>query len=130
MLRVREVLESVSRVSGHSFQEVLTRRELAIYRQVTAFIVHKCGRSLSHIARALNSDHKNISYAVRRIESKLSIESHRIFIGRVLLDLEQRGCKVEGAQRALSANDRDLTAPTPVVSAEVAFEVSTAAMAG
>lgn len=130
MLRVREVVASVSRVSGHPVDDVLSRRDLAVYRQVVAFIVHKCGRSLSDIGRALHNDHKTIAHSVHRITSRLEREDFCIFIERVLSDLEVQGCNISGARRALSAKDHESTATMCVASRAAELAPKSVAMSG
>lgn len=101
MLTVRSVLKSVSKRSGHSVQDILTCRDLVIYRQIVSYVSNQAGRSSVHIAHVLSKNHKTVLYSINRIARKMGTDAAlRAFIEQTM---EELSWNAVGAPHASSA---------------------------
>lgn len=127
MVTVRDVLRIVAERTGHSVEDVMTRKDLVLYRQVACYVSSRQGRSLVHIARVLRKDHKTVCYAIQRVAHKMGTD---LQLQTFVAETEKQAWNILAARRVSSAPSSSLMAPSDAASTVAAFMAMTIVRTG
>lgn len=131
MIRVRDVLQVVSALTGYSVKELLQYRRLYLYRQVVCYVALRAGKSSVHIARVLQQDHSTVRYSSQRVEQLMGTDLElRALVNRTREELEKRAWETSAAQHARSALDGTVMGPIGVGSTAAVFSALTIVRTG